>query len=59
MAKKKKVKKRGGIAVFSRLVKSNKSYRAAKTAQKKADMRAKKAYKKAVAAAKRKMKSRR
>ena len=59
MAKKKKAKKRGGIAVFSRLVKSNKAYRAAKKAQSKADARAKKAYKKAVAAAKKKLKSRR
>ena len=58
MAKKKKART-GGIASFSRMVKANKSLKAARAAQKKADARAKKAYKKAVALAKKKFKAKR
>lgn len=57
--RKKKKKRTGGIASFARAVRSNKAYRAAKRAQAKANARAKRMYKKAVAAAKRKMRSRR
>lgn len=63
MATKKRSRKKkrstGGIATFQRAVNSNKSLQAAKKALKKAESRKKAAYKKAVAAAKRKMKSRR
>lgn len=57
--KKKTKKKSGGIASFSRMVKANKSLKAAKRAQSKANSRAKKAYKKAVMIAKKKFKSKR
>jgi hypothetical protein len=65
MAKKRAVKKRAAKKrpvkrrtknIFS-IAASNKSYKAAKAALKKVEMRAKKAYKKALAAARKKIKS--